>query len=282
MRIQTIGVIGAGVMGQGVSYQFAKYGYKIILLDISNEILESAKNNIRNIGRLDVLLNKAAAPSSGNILDNIKSTLELTDMSAADFIIENSTENIDLKESIYKQLKNICRPDTCIAVNTSAISITRIGSMLKHPDTVLGIHFMNPVHLKPTVEVIKGYHTDEETINIALELLHSVNMAGVVVNDFPGFVSNRILMLTINEAIFVLQDGVATVANIDKIFKECFGHKMGPLETGDLIGLDTILYTLDVLMDSYNDSKFRAAPLLKKMVDANLLGRKNGEGFYKY
>jgi 3-hydroxybutyryl-CoA dehydrogenase len=282
MEIETIGVIGAGVMGQGVSYQFAKYGYKIILLDINDKALESAKGNIKNISRLDLLLNKSVAPPGGNIPGSITYTMELNDMSSADFIIENATENIAVKELVYNQLKNICRDDTCVAVNTSAISITRIGSLLKQAGKVLGIHFMNPVHLKPTVEVIKGYHTTEDTINTAMELLHSVKMNGVLVNDFPGFISNRILMLTINEAIFALQDGVATVASIDKIFKECFGHKMGPLETGDLIGLDTILYTLEVLMDSYNDSKFRPAPLLKKMVDANLLGRKNGEGFYKY
>lgn len=281
-QIKTIGVIGAGVMGQGVSHQFAKHNYKIILIDIEDAILETARQNIRNITRLDLLLNKGHNPTQGDLLNNITFSKDLSLLKDAEFIIENTTENIRIKEEVYAQLRSIVKEETCVAVNTSAVSITKIGSKLKNPKSVLGIHFMNPVHLKPTVEVIKGFHTAEETIQTAKDLLKSAKMTGVVVNDFPGFISNRILMLTINEAIFALQDGVAKVEDIDKIFRECFGHKMGPLETCDLIGCDTILYTLDVLFESYNDSKFRPAPLLRKMVDANLLGRKNGEGFYNY
>jgi 3-hydroxybutyryl-CoA dehydrogenase len=282
MQIRTIGVIGAGVMGQGVAHQFAKYNYKVVLVDISEEKLEAARRNVRNITRLDIMLSKGHNPTQGDLLSNITFTTDLSLMQEADFIIENTTENMQVKEEVYGRLRNICRDDVCIAVNTSAVSITKIGSLLKVAPNVLGIHFMNPVHLKPTVEVIRGFHTSDATIDTALELLRSVKMDGVVVNDYPGFISNRVLMLTINEAIFALQDGVAKVEDIDKIFKECFGHKMGPLETCDLIGCDTILYTLDVLFASYNDSKFRPAPLLKKMVDANLLGRKNGQGFYRY
>jgi len=280
MEIKKIGVIGAGVMGQGVSFQFAKFNYEIVLVDISEEILEKAKKEIRNISRLDMMIHKNKA--SAGVLDRIKFTSDLSEVHDADFIIENTTENIDIKLSVYKQLKNIIKDEAVVAVNTSAVSITKIGSHLKNPSRVLGIHFMNPVHLKPTVEVIKGFHTSEASISTALQILQSAKMTGVVVNDYPGFISNRVLMLTINEAVFALQDRVAEVSDIDKIFKECFGHKMGPLETADLIGLDTILYTLDVLYDSYNDSKFRPAPLLRKMVDANLHGRKSGEGFYKY
>ncbi|WP_118974715.1 3-hydroxyacyl-CoA dehydrogenase family protein [Taibaiella koreensis] len=280
MTIKNVAVIGAGVMGQGVAYQFAKYDYDITLVDISEEILENAQKNIRNIERLDKLLHKST--SKVNALDKISCTTNLNAVSGADFIIENVTEHIPLKETLYQELKDIVPDKALLAVNTSAVSITRLASFLKHPQQVMGIHFMNPVHLKPTVEVIRGYHTTPQTIDTTLELLRSVQMSGVVVNDYPGFISNRVLMLTVNEAIFALQDGVATVPDIDKIFKECFGHKMGPLETADLIGLDTILYTLDVLFDSYNDTKFRPAPLLKKMVDAGLHGRKNGEGFYKY
>ena len=280
MEIKKIGVIGAGVMGQGVSFQFAKFNYEIVLVDISEEVLEKAKKEIRNISRLDMMIHKNQA--SAGVLDRIKFTTDLSEVHDADFIIENTTENVDIKLDVYKQLKAIVKDDAVVAVNTSAVSITKIGSHLKNPSRVLGIHFMNPVHLKPTVEVIKGFHTNELSLNTALDLLQSAKMTGVVVNDYPGFISNRVLMLTINEAVFALQDRVAEVADIDKIFKECFGHKMGPLETADLIGLDTILYTLDVLYDSYNDSKFRPAPLLRKMVDANLYGRKSGEGFYKY
>lgn len=278
--IKHIAVIGAGIMGQGVAYQFAKYDYHITLTDISEEALIKAKKEIRNIERLDRMLHKSSA--TVNVLDKITFTTDLDAVAAADFIIENITENISLKEKLYQQLKNIVSDHALLAVNTSAVSVTRLAAFLKQPQQVMGIHFMNPVHLKPTVEVIRGHHTTPATIDATQALLHTVKMTGVVVNDMPGFISNRVLMLTINEAIFALQDGVATIPDIDKIFKECFGHKMGPLETADLIGLDTILYTLDVLLASYNDSKFRPAPLLRKMVDAGLHGRKSKEGFYKY
>ena len=197
-------------------------------------------------------------------------------------MVENISEKIALKESLYPQLDDVCNSDCVFAANTSAISITRIGGWTQRPEKILGMHFMNPVPMKPMVEVIRAFHTTEATIDRAKAFLADINKEGVVVNDMPGFVSNRVLMLTVNEAIFLLQDQVATAADIDKIFKGCFGHKMGPLETGDLIGLDTILYSLDVLYDAYNDSKFRPAPLLKKMVDAGLHGRKTGEGFFKY
>ena len=267
-------------MGQGVSYQFAKYNYNITLIDIADSALENAKKNIRNIERLDKMLHKST--SNVNVLDKITFTSDLSALSTADFIIENITENITLKETLYQEIKELIADHALLAVNTSAVSITRLASFLKYPQNVMGIHFMNPVHLKPTVEVIKGYHTTTETIDATQALLQAVNMTGVVVNDMPGFISNRVLMLTVNEAVFALQDGVAGAADIDKIFRECFGHKMGPLETADLIGLDTILYTLHVLLSSYNDTKFRPAPLLTKMVDAGLHGRKSGEGFYKY
>ncbi len=267
-------------MGQGVAYQFAKYDFNILLIDISEAALAHAKKEIRNIERLDRMLHKSA--STVNVLDKITFTADLSAARAADFIIENITENIAQKETLYRQLKDVVADHALLAVNTSAVSVTRLASFLPQPQQVMGIHFMNPVHLKPTVEVIRGYHTTTATIDATLALLGAVKMQGVVVNDLPGFVSNRVLMLTINEAIFTLQDGVATTPDIDRIFKECFGHKMGPLETADLIGLDTILYTLDVLFASYNDTKFRPAPLLKKMVDAGLHGRKSKEGFYKY
>lgn len=267
-------------MGQGVAYQFAKYDYNIILVDITEAILDTAGKNIRNIERLDKLLHKSA--SIVKVADKIAFTTDLRTISTADFIIENVKENIGLKEELYREMKDYIADHALLAVNTSAVSITRLASFLKHPQQVMGIHFMNPVHLKPTVEVIRGYHTTDDTIGATQALLQAVSMTGVVVNDMPGFISNRVLMLTVNEAVFALQDQVAAVADIDKIFRECFGHKMGPLETADLIGLDTILYTLEVLLSSYNDTKFRPAPLLKKMVDAGLHGRKTGEGFYKY
>lgn len=280
MEIKNIAVLGAGVMGQGVAYQFAKYQYPVTLIDISDKALEDAAKNIRNIERLDRMLH--GSTHTTDVLEKIIFSNDPCQVASADYIIENITENRIKKENLYQQISQFLVEDALLAVNTSAISITRLASFLKKPSHAIGIHFMNPVHLKPTVEVIKGYHTADETIASTLDLLAKVHMTGVVVMDMPGFVSNRVLMLTINEAIFSLQDGVAAIADIDKIFRECFGHKMGPLETADLIGLDTILFTLDVLMDSYHDSKFRPAPLLKKMVDAGLHGRKSGEGFYKY
>ncbi|MGH2478967.1 MAG: 3-hydroxyacyl-CoA dehydrogenase family protein, partial [Ktedonobacteraceae bacterium] len=199
-----------------------------------------------------------------------------------DFVIENATEKWEVKKPIYEQIDLICPREVIFAVNTSAISITRVGSVTKRPDQVIGTHFMNPVPMKNTVEVIRGYHTSTETIATTRDLLASMGKEGIVVNDMPGFVSNRVLMLTVNEAIYLVQDQVATAEDVDRVFKSCFGHPMGPLETADLIGLDTILYSVDVLYESYNDSKYRPCPLLKKMVDAGLYGRKSGQGFYTY
>ncbi len=179
-------------------------------------------------------------------------------------------------------LDRVAPPAVCFGANTSCISITRIASVTKRPAQVVGIHLMNPVHLKPTVEVIRGYHTANHTIETLKQLFALLKKEAVVVGDLPGFVSNRISHLFMNEAAFVFQDGLATAEEIDTIFKKCFGHKMGPLETADLIGLDTVMHSLDVLYDSYHDPKFRCCPLLRKMVDAGLLGRKTGRGFHVY
>lgn len=280
--MKKIGVIGAGIMGQGVAYQFAKYDFKVVLVDISDEVLTDARGKIRNIGRLDMMLNKGKTHQNPNALDNITFSSKLEDLGEADFIVENIIENLEEKVKVYNKLHHIIQDHTRVAVNTSCISITKIGSLMKNAENILGIHFMNPVHMRPTVEVIRGTYTTDESIQIALDLLGEVEMKGIVVNDSPGFVSNRVLMLTVNEAIFTLQDGVATAKDIDRIHKECFGHTMGPLETADLIGLDTILFSVEVLYNSFNDSKYRPAPLLKKMVDAGKLGRKSGEGFFIY
>lgn len=277
--IQSIGVIGAGVMGQGVAYQFAKYGYPVRLVDISPAHLDAAKAAIRNISRHDMLVNRPAKPAD---LGLIHYTTDLAEVGDADFLVENITENIDQKLKLYGDLNPLLKPSALLAVNTSAVSVTRLARLLQVPANVLGIHFMNPVHMKPTVEVIRGVYSSDATMRGALDLLGKIGIQGVVVQDSPGFVSNRVLMITINEAIWALQDGVSSAADIDRIFVECFGHKMGPLATGDLIGLDTILYTLEVLLDAYKDPKFRPAPLLVKLVDAGKWGRKTGEGVFKY
>lgn len=283
MEIQTVGVLGAGVMGIGVAQHLAQTGHEVILLDISDSILEKAKQEIKNNTRFQAFFTKGdKKENSHEILQNIKFAINYDFLKTADFIIENVTEKWHLKKEVYEKIDNICPEDSVFAANTSAISITRIASATKRADKVLGIHFMNPVPIKPMVEMIRGYHTSIKSIEIAKKLLAQMGKECVIVNDSPGFVSNRVLMLTINEAIFLLQDRVASAEDIDKIFKTCFSHKMGPLETADLIGLDTILFSIEVLYESFNDSKYRPCPLLKKMVDAGLYGRKNGQGFYKY
>jgi 3-hydroxybutyryl-CoA dehydrogenase len=283
MDIQVVGVIGAGVMGTGVAQNLAQTNHQVILLDVSGEILERAKEKIEQDVRLQGLFNKGAkATDPKEVLKQITFSTDYQLLERADYVVENATEKWEIKKGIYPQMDAIC-PQHCIfAADTSCISITRIGSMTKRPDRVVGIHFMNPVPLKPTVEMIRGYHTSEETIERSKAFLASMGKDCVVVNDSPGFVSNRVLMLTVNEAVYLVHDQVASPQEVDKIFKACFGHKMGPLETADLIGLDTILYSVEVLYESFNDSKYRPCPLLKKMVDAGLLGRKSGQGFYTY
>ncbi|MGN7610525.1 3-hydroxyacyl-CoA dehydrogenase family protein [Magnetococcales bacterium HHB-1] len=284
MDKQTVGVIGAGVMGSGVAQNLAQSGFNVILIDISEEILQRTRkiiaNNIRFQGFMVKDRSKLDDPET--ILERIRFTTDYNTLKDAFFIIENANEKWEIKSEIYPKMDQICHPDACFAADTSCYSITRIGALTKRPKQIVGIHFMNPVPMKKTVEVIRGYHTTEDTLEITKTLLKAMGKDTVVVNDSPGFVSNRVLMLTINEAIFLLHEGVSTAKDVDTIFKKCFGHTMGPLETADLIGLDTILYSIEVLHESFNDSKFRPCPLLKKMVDAGLLGRKNGRGFYNY
>ncbi len=283
MSKQTVGVVGAGVMGIGVSQSLAQAGHRVLLLDLEHRILQHAKDEITNNLRLARMLNRAAGQESiGDITERITFTTDYEPFADADFVIENVIENWEAKKGVHTRLDSVCPPRAVFAANTSAISITRIGSATGRADRVLGMHFMNPVPMKPTVEVIRGYHTSEETLATARNLLASMGKKGIVVNDMPGFVSNRVLMLTVNEAVYLVQDQVAAAADVDEIFRSCFGHKMGPLETADLIGLDTILYSIEVLYESFNDSKYRPCPLLKKMVDAGLHGRKNGKGFYTY
>lgn len=283
MTIQVVGVVGAGVMGVGVAQDLAQTGHHVMLLDVSDEVLERAKQEIRKNIRFQGFFKKnEKTESSDEVLQRIKFSTNYKVLEDAEFVVENVTEKWIIKQEVYAQLEAICPEGVVFAANTSAIPITRIASATKRPAHVIGIHFMNPVPMKPMVEVIRGYHTSEATIETVKNLLASMGKECIIVNDSPGFVSNRVLMLTINEAIFLLQDRVATVEDVDKLFKSCFGHKMGPLETADLIGLDTILFSIEVLYESFNDSKYRPCPLLKQMVDAGLYGRKSGKGFYVY
>lgn len=283
MKKKKVGIIGAGVMGTGVAQSFAQKGYTVVLIDLSAEILEKAKEDIFRDIRLQTLFNKDLEPEDPEIvMAQIRFTTDYELLRDVDFVIENVPEIWEIKKEVYHKIDPIC-PEHCIFLaNTSCISITKIGSLTKRPTKVVGVHFMNPVPLKKTVETIKGYHTSMETIKTVEELLRDIGKECIIVNDLPGFVSNRLSHLLMNEAAFVVQDQVATAEDVDNIFKKCFGHKMGPLETADLIGLDTVVNSLDILYQSYQDPKFRCCPLLRKMVDAGLLGRKSGQGFYEY
>lgn len=282
--MDVVGVIGAGVMGVGVAQNLAETGHRVVLLDLTDEQLGRARATIRQNLRMRGFFAKGKEPKeqSDVVLGRITFTTDYEPLEGADFVIENVVEKWEVKAEVYPRLDAVCPPHCVFAANTSAISITRIGSATRRADRVLGMHFMNPVPLKSMVEVIRGHHTSEEALDRARALLSAMGKECIVVNDMPGFVSNRVLMLTINEAIFLVQDQVASAEDVDRIFKGCFGHKMGPLETGDLIGLDTILLSLEVLYESYNDDKYRPCPLLKKMVYAGLHGRKSGRGFYNY
>jgi 3-hydroxybutyryl-CoA dehydrogenase len=281
--ISTIGVIGAGTIGRGVAHCFAESGFRVELIDVSRDQLDSALAQIES----DLLLfsmygTKPPTASAAEVIERIDVGTELDRLAGIDFVVENVTENWDVKREVYEQLGSVCRPGVIFGVNTSAIPITRVAAATDRPAEVIGLHFMNPVPLMTTVEVMRGHFTSERTVERSLELLTVLDKVGITVNDAPGFVTNRVLMLTINEAICCLHEQVATAEQVDQIFRGCFGHKMGPLETADLIGLDTVLYSITGMYESFRDSKYRPSPLLQRMVDAGLLGRKSGTGFYSY
>lgn len=284
MTYKKVGVIGAGVMGTGVAQNLAQRGMRAVLVDVSETVLTKARETIFNSLRVAGMFRRDDAPAADpeQTVGLIELTTDYSRLADVEFVVENVVEKLAVKTEIYPKLDAICPPECIFAANTSAISITKLGGFTRRPDKVLGMHFMNPVPMKSMVEVIRGHHTSEATLTRGKAFLTQLGKEAVVVNDMPGFVSNRVLMLTVNEAVWLVQDQVASAADVDKIFRSCFGHKMGPLETGDLIGLDTILYSLDELYAAYGDPKFRRAPLLQKMVDAGLHGRKSGEGFYKY
>ncbi|WP_394836494.1 3-hydroxyacyl-CoA dehydrogenase NAD-binding domain-containing protein [Pendulispora rubella] len=280
----TVLVVGAGTMGADLALDLASHGHSVILKDIDEGALVRAKARFAELWRLVNLMDRQryAGRKLDDVLARIVMSTRYEHASEVRFVIENIVENVESKQRVYRELGPLLSPETVYAVNSSCISITKVGSWMPRPDRVIGMHLLNPVPLKQLVEVIVGHHTSKETIAEAEALLRSLGKDAVVVNDSPGFVTNRILMLTINEAAFVVQDRVASPDKVDRIFTDGFGHKMGPLATGDLIGLDTILHSLEVLYQSYCDPKFRPCPLLVKMVDAGLLGRKSGKGFFDY
>jgi 3-hydroxybutyryl-CoA dehydrogenase len=283
MNFPTVGVVGGGIMGSGLATDLSSHGYNVIVIEASKDRFKATRELIESDLKLLRFSNAEARDTDEQaFFQRIALEDDYSALKRASFVIENVTENVELKRSVYGELRRACKPGTYFGVNTSCVSITQVGSWMAEPSHVIGMHFMNPVPMKKLVETIRGHHTSDKTVDAACSLVQSLGKVAVVVKDYPGFVTNRVLMLTINEAIFVVQDDVASPSDVDKIFRLGFGHKMGPLATGDLIGLDTILFSLQVLYDSYNDPKFRPAPLLRRMVAAGLIGRKSGEGFFKY
>ncbi len=282
-QVNTIGVVGAGTIGNGLAVDLARFEYDVILNDLTDEELEKSAETIRSdLRTYRLLVPEYREADDEDILNRITFTSNIDALADADFVIENIVEDFNEKARLYEQLSTICRKETFYAVNTSCISITRLANHIEDSTRMLGMHFMNPVPVKKFVEMIRAEHTSEETIEVALALVKRLGKDHVLVNDFPGFVSNRVMMLAVNECAFTLQDGVAEAADVDKVFRLAFGHSMGPLATADLIGLDTVLNSILVLFDEYKDPKYRPCPLLQKMVDAGYLGRKSGRGFFKY
>ncbi len=281
--MKNVAVIGAGTMGNGIAHTFAQFGYTVSLIDISQDSLDKAVNTItKNLDRL-VAKERLTEAQKVETLANLTTYTKLEDgVKTADLVVEAATENIDIKLSIFKTLDEVCPPNTILASNTSSISITKIGSVTKRPAQVIGMHFMNPVPIMKLVEIIRGYATSDEVTNTIMEASKSLNKVPVEVNDYPGFIANRILMPMINEAIYSLYEGVAGVEEIDTVMKLGMAHPMGPLQLADFIGLDVCLSILNVLKDGFGNPKYAPCPLLVNMVTAGKMGVKSGEGFYDH
>ena len=278
-----ITVIGAGTMGNGIAHVFAMNGFDVTLADISEDALENAIKTIdKNLWRM-VAKEKISNEAKEKTIENITTTTDLkSGVANADLVVEAATENEEIKLSIFKQLDEFTPSNCILASNTSSISITKIGSVTSRPDKVIGMHFMNPVPIMKLVEVIRGYNTSDEVTNKIMDLSKTLSKVPVEVNDYPGFVANRILMPMINEAIYSLYEGVAGVEEIDTVMKLGMVHPMGPLQLADFIGLDVCHAIMEVLYKGFNNPKYAPCPLLTQMVTAGKLGRKSGEGFYSY
>ena len=269
-------------MGNGIAHVFAQYGYDVLLCDISDEILQKAIKTISE--NLDRQIKKGIVKleDKEKILSRIKTTKNLEDFREVELVVEAVVEKEEIKKEIFSKLDKITKKDVILASNTSSISITRLSKATNRPENVIGMHFFNPVPVMKLVEVVKGFITSDETVNKIVEISKTLDKVPIVVKDFPGFISNRILMPLINEAIFALGEGIADKESIDNIMKLGMNHPMGPLQLADLIGLDVVLDILNVLYENFKDPKYRPAPLLIKMVEAGYLGRKTKKGFYEY
>jgi 3-hydroxybutyryl-CoA dehydrogenase len=282
MEVKTFGVIGAGQMGNGIAQVAAMSGLNVIMNDIKDEFVERGLANITKLLGKSVEKGKMSAGEKDAVMGRIKTSVNIKDMAAADFVVEAATENETLKFGVFKNLDEVCAPHVILATNTSSIPIGRISAQTKRPDKVIGMHFMNPVPVMKLVEVIRGLATSDETFKTTWDLSVKFGKTPAQANDYPGFIANRILLPMINEAVFCLYHSVGTAEDIDTVMKLGMNHPMGPLALADLIGLDTCLAIMETLYNGFKDSKYRPCPLFRKYVEAGWLGRKTGRGFYEY
>ena len=282
MQISNIGIVGAGTMGSGISQVAALTGYDIVMQDVSDEATSRGLGTIdKSLQRL-VDREKITADAKDAAIRKIRTTTDLSDLADCDLVIEAATENMDLKLDLFEEIDKVSRPETIIASNTSSLSLTKLASVSNRPDKVIGMHFFNPVPMMALVEIIRALQTSDDTFTRVDELTRELGKTPVSVKDSPGFVVNRMLVPMINEAVFILYEGIASADEIDAAMKLGAGHPMGPLALADMIGIDVCLYVMNILLGEFGDSKFRPCPLLKQMVDAGYLGRKSGKGFFDY
>ncbi|MGA9813486.1 MAG: 3-hydroxybutyryl-CoA dehydrogenase [Terriglobales bacterium] len=282
MPIERVGVIGAGTMGNGIAHVFARSGYRVTLCDVEQKFLDRGLDTIaRNLDR-ELAKGKITAGDKAAALKRIVPALDRAELATCDFVIEAATERFEIKAEIFRNLDQICRPEIILASNTSSISITRLAAVTRRPAKIIGMHFFNPVPVMKLAEVIRGLATSQETFATVRDLALQLDKTPIEVNDAPGFVSNRVLMPLLNEAMYAVMEGVAAAEAVDEVFKLGMAHPMGPLTLADFIGLDVCLDIMRVLQDGLGDPKYRPCPLLIRMVDAGWLGKKSGRGFYKY